>query len=116
MNTRTAITASTLIAASIGLLSAATPAAARPYDGPFPNPAKHPVAGWDTTWAAPAAVARVGTQLVRCDTGEGNLAGQGMPAPTTLPQVTTCALARAGSSAAAMSAASAHQLERDLLR
>lgn len=112
MSTKTTITATTLIAATIGLLSAAAPASARPDDGPFPNPAKHPIAAWDTTWAAPAAVSRVGTQLVRCDTGEGNLAGAGKTAPTSLPQVTTCAR----TNHPAPAATAAHQLEHDPLR
>lgn len=114
---RTAVSATAVIAAAMTIAAAAAPASARPYDGPFPNPAKHPIAAWDTTWAAPAAVSRVGTQVVRCDTGEGNLGGAGRAAPTTLPQVTTCARATGPSSTPApASAAMAHQLERDLLR
>lgn len=88
MNTNTTIAPATPSTADIGLMSAATKACARTYDGLLPTPAERPVTGGDTTWTAPAAAARVGTRLLRCNTGESYLGG----------------------------AASSRQLERDLLR
>jgi hypothetical protein len=53
-----------------------------------------PDPGIDTGSSVPAsaapAVARIGGQIVRCDTGEGNLGGSEARAPLTLPEVTTC--------------------------
>jgi hypothetical protein len=59
-----------------------------------------PNAGIDTGSSHPASaprpvvssltIARIGTQIVRCDTGEGNLGGAGAAAPLTLPEVTSC--------------------------
>jgi hypothetical protein len=57
-------------------------------------------------------VARIGAQIVRCDTGEGNLSGAGALAPLTLSDITTCSPA----SPAPPSAAEARQLEHDPLR
>jgi hypothetical protein len=57
-------------------------------------------------------IARIGAQIVRCDTGEGNLSGAGALAPLTLSDITTCSQAIPTSS----SAAQARQLEHDPLR
>lgn len=58
-------------------------------------------------------LARIGGQIVRCDTGEGNLGGAGAEAPLTLPAVTTC---NPSTPAGPGSAAQARQLEHDPLR
>jgi len=70
--------------------------------------------GWAAAWqAAPVTVARIDNQIIRCDTGEGNLGGAGARAPLTLPSVTTCSPSTA---IASPSAEQARQLERDPLR
>ena len=58
------------------------------------------------------AVARIGAQIVRCDTGEGNLSGAGALAPLTLTDIITCRR----NSPTLPSAAQARQLEHDPLR
>ena len=58
------------------------------------------------------AVARIGAQIVRCNTGEGNLSGAGALAPLTLTDIITCRL----NSPSLPSAAQARQLEHDPLR
>jgi len=75
--------------AAVALCCATTmSAAARPDAGidtgsSHPAPAPRPVVSRLT-------VERIGTQIVRCDTGEGNLGGAGAPAPLTLPEVISC--------------------------
>jgi len=115
---RTTLTV-TAIAAAIAVGAAAALASARPDNDPFPGghstALNHtPAATWDTAWAAPSAVSRIGTQVVRCDSGEGNLGGAGTPAPATLPSITTCT--PASWTVPAVSAAVARQLEHDPLR
>ena len=76
-----------------------------------------PDSGIDTRYSATVtsapAVARVGDQIVRCETGEGNLSGAGVPAPLTLTDVTSC---RPGATASNSSAGRARQLEHDPMR
>lgn len=62
--------------------------------------------------AAPVTVARIGTQIVRCDTGEGNLGGAGATAPLTLPVVSSCAPTNVDT----VAPASVRRLEHDPLR
>lgn len=76
----------------------------------------HPDAGFDTgstrvSTTAPT-VARIGDQIVRCDTGEGNLSGAGALAPLTLTDITTCSPV----TPTPPSAAQARRLEHDPLR
>lgn len=54
----------------LALSSVATPATARPEAGPRPGQPVESV-------AAPLSVGRIGRQIVRCDSGEGNLSGAG---------------------------------------
>jgi hypothetical protein len=85
--------------------SSGTPALARQGVGSEPGSA-----AWQP---APVTVARIDRQVIRCDTGEGNLGGAGARAPLTLPFVATC---NPSAPVAQASAAQARQLEHDLLR
>lgn len=103
--TTTLITVAGLTALALGC-AGATPASAR----------QDPGIDTGTTisgYPARLTLARIGGQIVRCDTGEGNLGGAGTEAPLTLPAVTTCNPSNPGEPA---TAAQARQLEHDPLR
>lgn len=122
MNTATAIRKATIagatrrprgrlaLAAAAGITglvltcTAAGVASARPDSGIDTSPT--------SVSATVPAVGRIGAQIVRCDTGEGNLSGAGALAPRTLPDITTCSPA----TPTPPSAAQARQLEHDPLR
>ena len=107
MRRHTMSLATLTVLTGLALSGVATPATARPEVGPHPDQPQ-------TFPAAPPSVGRIGRQIVRCDTGEGNLGGAGVTAPATLPNITTCV--PASWVVPAVSAAAARQLEHDLLR
>jgi hypothetical protein len=110
-------TARTLTVATATLtlsIAAALPALARQDPGVDAVPATRPAA---YQREAPAALGRIGTQVVRCDTGEGNLSGAGAPAPWTLPTITSCSpITPITPVEPPMSPAKARQLAHELVR